>query len=125
MPILALLLSLIFALSVSAQSPLARGSFTKGAELAKAGRFEDAARSYKRALLAAEAERIDKRLVARIRFNIGVCLYQMGRYKEAVPEYDAAIRLAEGDYPRYSTLSAWLKLPTSVGLKRGGLLRQQ
>ncbi|MGH9949716.1 MAG: tetratricopeptide repeat protein, partial [Pyrinomonadaceae bacterium] len=38
--------------------------------------------------------------LAKIRFNLGACLYRSNKAKEAVPEFSSAIRLRKGNYQR-------------------------
>ena len=91
---------LVFAVGVSAQSPMLVRSFNDGTKSAKAGEFEKALKSYRTALMIAGNEQIGSDYLAKIHFNLGVCLYQLGRSAPAITELKAAIQLRNGEYQK-------------------------
>jgi len=75
-------------------------SFNDGTISANAGEFEKALKSYRTALMIAENEQTGRAYLAKIHFNLGVCLYQQGRTARAVTELNAAINLRNGQYQK-------------------------
>lgn len=99
------ILSFIFivvlaAAGVSAQTSLTGRSFEEGVSAARDGRFEQALEKFEKARLAAENEKTNVDLAARIYFNIGVCLYRTGRSDEAVTALERAVALGGADYQK-------------------------
>lgn len=90
---------LIFSLNVAAQSPAVSKLFADGTKHANAGRFEEALKSYKTALFAAENEYVGSNYLARLRYNIGVCHFRLERFDLAANEFKHAI-LLQKDYVR-------------------------
>jgi tetratricopeptide (TPR) repeat protein len=88
------------AVSVSAQAVSTRRTVDEGATLARAGQYEQALEIFQNARRAAEIEKPGGDLAARIRFNIGVCLYRMQRPQEAVEAFGEAIEMSRGDYQK-------------------------
>jgi len=97
--IVALLLAILTSVA-SAQSPLARRAFEKGAEAARAGRFEDALTAYMTAAAAERAAESGSGFRISLQYNIGVCYYRLGRQEEARAALTAAIRLSDGRHQR-------------------------
>jgi len=90
---------LVFGLNVAAQSPTVSKLFADGTSHANAQRFEDALKSYKKALFVAENEYVGSSYLARLRYNIGVCHFRLERFDLAVNEFKHAI-LLQKDYVR-------------------------
>ena len=99
-------LSIIFVLAlsigVSAQSNAVKKPLTEGTRLAKAGEFEKALTSYLAASEAANNERLDSDLLAKLHYNIGVCEYRLDRPEEAIKDLEQAVRLRNSDYAQAS-----------------------
>lgn len=89
---------LIFAVSISAQSPAVKRPFDEGTRLAKGGEFEKALVSYRSALVASKNDAIDLKFLARLHYNLGVCEYRLGRADTAIGELETAIELRGGEY---------------------------
>ncbi len=101
MRVLSIILFVGLAISASAQtSPLVRQSFEKGTRLARAGQYETALESYRQSLLLAEAEKKDDDFLAKIHYNIGVCLYQLQGKAAAVREFTEAVKLSRREYQK-------------------------
>jgi len=96
---LAFIFVLIFAVGVSAQSSAVMKPFEEGTRFAKSGDFEKALSSYREAFEAAKTEQIDKRFLARLHYNLGVCEYRLNRAAQAVSKLETAIELRGKDYP--------------------------
>ena len=88
--------TLVFAVSVSAQSPAAKQYFNAGTQYARGGEFEKARAIYLVALASAEAT--DKNFLARLHYNLGVCEYRLGHSTQAADELRMAIVLRGGEY---------------------------
>lgn len=91
---------LTFAFSVSAQTPLTNRAFEKGARAARGAEFELAIENYRRAILFSETEKTSDDMLARIHFDIGVCLFKLKRTGEAAEEFTEAIRFSRRTYQR-------------------------
>lgn len=91
---------LTFAFSASAQTPLTVRHFEKGTRAAQAKDYERAIKDYRRAILFSTAEKANDDLLARIHFNVGVCLFNLKRATEAADEFAEAIRLSRRTYQR-------------------------
>lgn len=91
---------LIFAFSVSAQTVLTARYFEKGTWAARDGQFEAAIENYRRAILFAETEKTSDDTLARIHFNIGVCLFNLKQTTEAAAEFTEAIKLSKRNYQK-------------------------
>jgi len=89
----------IFSLNIAAQSPAVSNLFKEGTRAANAGQFEQALKSYKTALFAAENEYVTDAYRAQLRYNIGVCYFRTDRYELAANEFRSAILLKK-DYAR-------------------------
>lgn len=90
--------TLMFAGSITAQSPLASRSFGEATKFANAGEFEKALKGYRVALMAADGETGE--FAVKLHYNLGVCHYQLGRLKMAAAEFTTAIKLAKGSHQR-------------------------
>lgn len=97
---LSLIFVLTIAVSVSAQSPSVTPSFNEGTKLANAGEFEKALSSYRVTLGEVESVRLDKDLLARLHYNLGVCEYQLNHPGKAIEEFELAIKMKGGNYSR-------------------------
>jgi tetratricopeptide (TPR) repeat protein len=86
--------------SASAQSATTRQIFEEAVSLANSQKFEAALPGFKKSLTLAEIEDVDPAYRAKIRFNIGVCLYRLKQNEKAVVELEEAIKLAKGDYEK-------------------------
>lgn len=97
-----LLFFLIFAASVSvpAQSISARRVFEQAMKEAKTGRYERALENYRKTQLLSESDPLKEKFLAKIRFNIGVCLYHLQKPAEAAEEFRQAIRLTRNTYQK-------------------------
>jgi len=100
MRIFSFIIVLFFAVGISAQSPAASLSFNTGMRSAASGEFEKALESYRTALTQVENEGSRSGFIAKLHFNIGVCLYRLERPTEAVKEFEEAIRLRKGNYQK-------------------------
>jgi len=100
MRILPFIFIIVFSISVSAQTPLIQKVFNEAAQTAQAGNYETAIESYQRAILLSESEKIGDNFLARIHFNIGVCLYHLKQTAEAVEEFTEAIKLSKRNYQK-------------------------
>ncbi|MDQ3714123.1 MAG: tetratricopeptide repeat protein [Acidobacteriota bacterium] len=100
MRILSLFLIVVFAVSVSAQTPLVNQIFDEGTRTARAGNHENAIENYRRAILLAEAETVTNDFLAKIHFNIGVCLYNLKQTAEAAEEFTEAVKLSRRSYQK-------------------------
>ncbi len=100
MRILSLFLIVVFAVSVSAQTPLVNQIFDEGMRRARAGNYENAIENYRRAILMARAETVTDNFLAKIHFNIGVCLYNLKQTTEAAEEFTEAIKLSRQSYQK-------------------------
>jgi len=91
---------LTFAFSVSAQTSLANRAVEKGTLAAREKQFEAAIENYRRAILFSETEKLSSDTLARIHFNIGVCLFNLKQTSEAAEEFTEAIKLSRRTYQR-------------------------
>lgn len=74
--------------------------FDKGIKAAAAGQFETALVNFKASLGFAAGDSVKDDFLAKIHFNIGVCLYRLERNPEAVAELEEAVKLSRGDYEK-------------------------
>ncbi len=95
-----LFLIAVLAFSAVAQTPFVNQSFAAAGAAAQQKQYQAAIDKYRTAMLRAEAENLNDALLAKIHFNIGVCLYHLKRTDEAVNEYAEAIRLSKRRYQR-------------------------
>lgn len=86
--------------SVSAQTPLTERAFEKGMHAAQAKEFESAIEKYRQAILFSGAEKRNDDFLARIHFNIGVCLFNLKQTAEAAEEFTEAIKLSQRNYQK-------------------------
>jgi len=100
MRILSIIFLVSLAVSVSAQTPLIKQSFDKGVRLAQAGQYEEAIGNYRQTILLAEAEKPGDELLARVHFNIGVCLFHLKQTAAAAEEFTEAIKLSRRNYQK-------------------------
>jgi len=100
MRILSLFLIVVFAVSVSAQTPLVNQIFDEGTQTARAGNYENAIENYRKTILLAKVETVTDDFLAKIHFNIGVCLYNLKQTAEAAEEFTEAIKLSRRSYQK-------------------------
>ncbi len=100
MRILSLFLTVVFAVSVSAQTPLVNQIFDEGTQAARAGNYENAIENYRKTISLAEVEAVTGDFLAKIHFNIGVCLYNLKQTAEAAEEFTEAIKLSHRSYQK-------------------------
>ncbi len=91
---------LSFAFSVSAQTSLTHRAFEIGTRAAQAKQFEAAIEEYQRAILFLLTEKTSDDALARIHFNIGVCLFKLQKTNEAVEAFTDAIKLSRRTYQK-------------------------
>lgn len=96
MRILSIIFSIIFVMSVSAQTLLVKQTFDEGTQKAQVGNYENAIKDYQKALLLSQKEKLEDDFLARIHFNLGVCFYHLQRNDKAVEELTEAIRINRG-----------------------------
>ncbi|CAA9392170.1 MAG: hypothetical protein AVDCRST_MAG74-1165 [uncultured Pyrinomonadaceae bacterium] len=87
-------------LSVAAQTPLSERHFENGTQAARAGQFESAIKKYRQAILFSGAENESDDFLARIHFNIGVCLFNLRHTTQAAAEFTEAIKLSRRNYQK-------------------------
>lgn len=112
---------LTLAISVSAQTPLTNRSFENGMRAAQIGEFEAAIKNYRKAILFSETEKPGDDALAKIHFNIGVCLFNLKQTTEAAAEFTEAIKLSRRNYQKAfyalgmaeSDLKNWRKAETA------------
>jgi len=93
----------IFVLAISAfaqKTPIVNQLFESGNALAQKQQYEQAIEKYQTAAMYAEMEHLDDAFLAKIHFNVGVCLYQLKRRDEAVAEYKESIKLSRREYQK-------------------------
>jgi len=91
---------LAFAFSVSAQTTLTVRAFEKGTQAAQAKEYKTAIEKYRQAILLSDAEETGDDFLARIHFNIGVCLFKLKQTTEAAEEFTEAIKLSKRNYQK-------------------------
>ena len=101
MRILSIIFSIVWAtMSVSAQTPTFRQLFDEGTHKAQTGNYENAVEYYQKAVVLSPNEKMEANFLARIHFNLGVCLFHLQRNDEAVEELTEAINLRQGKYQK-------------------------
>ncbi len=85
--------------SVSAQTAT-QSAFEKGMNLAQSGKYETALAEFQTSLAFAESDQTKNEFLAKIHFNIGVCLYQLKQNPKAAAEFEQAVKLSGGDYEK-------------------------
>lgn len=85
-------------LPAAAQTPALKKIFAEGVEKARRGDFENASANFRRALLAAKIEKTGDAFLAKIHFNLGVCLYRLKLPEKSVAEFTEAIKLSRREY---------------------------
>jgi tetratricopeptide (TPR) repeat protein len=94
------IVALSFTISVSAQNTLTNRAFETGTRAAQAKNYEKAIADYRRAILFSETEKQSNDFLARIHFNVGVCLYNLKQPDKAVEEFTEAIKLSRRNYQK-------------------------
>ena len=101
MRILSIIFSIVLAaMSVSAQTPTVRQLFDEGTQKAQIGNYENAVEYFQKAALLSPTEQTEVNFLARVHFNLGVCLFHLQRNDEAVKELTEAINLRRGKYQK-------------------------
>ena len=95
-----LFLIFVFTFSAFAQTPFIQQTFEAATDAARKQQYERAIEKYRATILYAETERLSNTFLAKIHFNIGVCLYHLKRTSEAVAEFTEAIKLSRREYQR-------------------------
>lgn len=90
------------ALSTFAQGRGTQIWYEKGLAAAGKGEFTVALKDFETSRKVADVEGVSSGYAAKVRFNIGVCLYRLERSREALRELSAAIVLAGGSYEKAS-----------------------
>jgi tetratricopeptide (TPR) repeat protein len=88
-----------FVFSISAQSFHIRQNFEGAMLSAKSREFETALTQFQTTLSLAKKEHANQNFIAKLHFNIGVCLYQIKQQAAAVSEFELAILLTP-DYEK-------------------------
>lgn len=88
----------ICAFSIAAQTAFVKQTYEAGNAAARQLQYEQAVKAYRTTLLRAHSESLSDELLAKIHFNIGVCLYHLKQTNEAVAEYTEAIKLSRREY---------------------------
>lgn len=83
---------------VAGQTPVVQRAFDEGTSAAQKNQYERAIEKYRTAELYAKNEKSSDELLARIHFNLGVCLYHLRENKKAVKEFTEAIKLSGRKY---------------------------
>jgi Flp pilus assembly protein TadD len=94
------LVVLTFAFSIPAQTSLTARAFEKGIQKAKAKQFDEAIKDFHQALLFSDAEKPGDKQLAKIHFNVGVCLFNLKQTRDAVAEFTEAIKLSRRSYQK-------------------------
>ncbi len=100
MRILLITFLVMSAISASAQTPSVRQSFERGTRLAQSGQYETAITSYRQSLLFSKVEKPGDEFLAKLHYNIGVCLYQLKDKAAAVEEFTEAVKLSRRKYQK-------------------------
>ena len=100
MRILSIIFSVVLAMSVSAQTPSVKMAFDEGTQKAQTGNYENAIEDYQKAVLLSQNGKTDDAFLARIHFNLGVCLFHLQRNAEAIEELTEAIKVSQGKYQK-------------------------
>jgi len=95
-----LAVALTTAISASAQTPLTVRAFENGTRSARAKDYKTAIKDYRRAILFSETENSGDDFLAKVHFNLGVCLYNLQQTAAAVEEYTEAIKLSRRNYQK-------------------------
>ena len=91
---------IVFALVAGSAAQTVRQSFEEGTRAAQNAEYEKALENYRKAILYTESEKTGDELLARIHFNIGVCLFHLKQNIEAVAEFNQAIVLSKRGYQK-------------------------
>jgi tetratricopeptide (TPR) repeat protein len=86
-------------LTASAQTAT-QTAFEKGMDFAQSGKYQTALSEFQTSLAFAGGDETGNEFLAKIHFNIGVCLYQLKQNPKAVAEFEQAIKLNGGDYEK-------------------------
>lgn len=97
---LSFLFIIVFALAVNITAQSVRQSFAAGTRAAGDAEYEKALENYRKAILYTETEKIGDDFLARIHFNIGVCLFHLKQTGAAVAEFNQSIALSNRGYQK-------------------------
>ncbi|HEX8251366.1 MAG TPA: tetratricopeptide repeat protein [Pyrinomonadaceae bacterium] len=97
---LSFLFIIVFALVLTTAAQTVKQSFEEGTRAASNAEYEKALGNYRKALLYAESEKTGDEFLARIHFNVGVCLFHLKQNAEAVGEFNQAIALSKRSYQK-------------------------
>jgi Flp pilus assembly protein TadD len=97
---LSFLFIIVFALVAGGAAQTVKQSFEEGTRAASSAEYEKALENYRKAILYTESEKIGDDFLARIHFNIGVCLYHLKQNAAAVAEFNQAIALSKRGYQK-------------------------
>lgn len=84
---------LVFTFSISAQTSAMKKSVDEGIKMARQGNFDEASETFRRILLSSKVEQPPEEFLARVHFNLGVCLYRLKETKNAIGEFSEVIKL--------------------------------
>ena len=97
---LSFLFIIVFALVLTTAAQTVKQSFEEGTRAATNAEYEKALANYRKAILYTETEKTGEDFLARIHFNIGVCLFHLKRNAAAVEEFNQAIALSRRGYQK-------------------------
>ncbi|HEX9961930.1 MAG TPA: tetratricopeptide repeat protein [Pyrinomonadaceae bacterium] len=97
---LSFLFIIVFAFVVNISAQSVKQSFEEGTRAANNAEYEKALENYRKAILYTESEKTGADFLARIHFNIGVCLFHLKRNVEAVAELNRSIVLSKRGYQK-------------------------
>ena len=97
---LSFLFIIVFALVVNSAAQTVKQSFEEGTRAAGSAEYEKALANYRKAILYTENEKTGADFLARIHFNIGVCLFHLKENAAAVEEFNQAIALSRRGYQK-------------------------
>jgi len=127
---LSFLFIIVLALALTTAAQTVRQSFDAGTRAANNDEYEKALENYQKAILYTENEKTGDDFLARIHFNLGVCLYHLKQNAEAVKEFNQTIALSNRSYQKafyvlgmaQAKLKNWRKAETAfrqaVNLKK-------
>lgn len=97
---LSFLFVIVFALVANVAAQTVKQSFEEGTRAANNAEYEKALESYRKAILYTESEKTGADFLARIHFNIGVCLFHLKQNAAAVGEFNRSIVLSKRGYQK-------------------------
>ncbi|HEX8370910.1 MAG TPA: tetratricopeptide repeat protein [Pyrinomonadaceae bacterium] len=97
---LSFLFIIVFALAVNITAQTVKQSFEEGTRAANNAEYEKALENYRKAILYTESEKTGDDFLARIHFNVGVCLFHLKQNAAAAGEFKQAIALGKRNYQK-------------------------